>query len=109
MKKAVVLFIVFAFSCFVAALTLAGEESGMKKGEQLFSEHCAACHPNGGNIIDPEDTLQKKTLTSHGIKTADDIVGYLREPGTGMPAFDKEKLPDEQAREIAEYILDTFK
>ena len=109
MKKAFVLFMACAVACCFAALTLADEESGMKKGEQLFKERCAACHPNGGNIIDPEDTLQKKTLASHGIKTADDIVSYLRSPGTGMPTFDKEKLPDDRAREIADYILDTFK
>ena len=109
MKKAVLLVITCAVACCFAALTFAGEESGMKTGEQFFNEHCAACHPNGGNIINPEHTLHKNSMASHGIKTADDIVSYLRSPGTGMPSFDKEKLPDERAREVADYILDTFK
>lgn len=109
MKKAVLLFLVCIILCCFTALTVAGEEPEEKKGEQLFNKHCAACHPNGGNIINSDYTLHKDSMASHGIKTPDDIVSYMRSPGTGMPAFDKEKLSDELAKEIANYILDAFK
>jgi len=109
MKKAFLLFIICSVVFCFTAFTIAGEKSGDKKGEQLFNEYCAACHPNGGNIINSDYTLHKTSMASHDIKTPDDIVSYMRSPGPGMPAFDKEKLSDELAKVIAEYILDIFK
>jgi len=78
-------------------------------GEELFKQHCAACHPDGGNIIKPQHTLQKKSLEQHGIKNWQGIVKNMRNPGAGMTTFDKKTVPDKDARAIAEYILKTFK
>ena len=33
----------------------------------------------------------------------------MRNPGPGMTKFDKTVLPDKQARQIADYIMKTFK
>lgn len=79
-----------------------------KSGEAIFKEHCAICHPDGGNIIKPEMTLHKKHLAAHGIKTADDIIRIMRNPGPGMPKFSENILSNEDAKKIAEYILKTF-
>ncbi|MGZ8460709.1 MAG: c-type cytochrome, partial [Candidatus Deferrimicrobiaceae bacterium] len=70
---------------------------------------CAACHPDGGNIIKPAVTLHKKDMDAHGVKTADDIVGKMRNPGTGMTRFDTKMISDKDAKEIAQYILTAFK
>jgi len=78
-------------------------------GEKLFQQHCAACHPGGGNIIKADFTLNKKDREAHGVKTAKDIVGKMRNPGPGMTRFDKKTLSDKQAEEIAEYVMKTFK
>ena len=43
-------------------------------GEQGFMKNCAVCHPNGGNIIKPEDTLDRKALEREGIRTPADVV-----------------------------------
>jgi cytochrome c6 len=82
---------------------------GPSAGEKLFQQHCAACHPNGGNIINAAFTLHKKDREAHGVKTASDIVGKMRNPGPGMTRFDKKAVPDNQAKQIAEYIIKTFK
>ena len=82
------------------------KESG---GAKLFERHCAACHPNGGNIVNPAFTLHKKDREAHGVRTAKDIVGKMRKPGRGMTAFDAKTVPDKDAGEIAEYIIKTFK
>lgn len=79
------------------------------KGATLFQQHCAVCHPNGGNIIKPAFTLHKKDLDAHGVKSANDIVGKMRNPGPGMTRFDAKTISDKDAKEIAEYILKTFK
>ena len=78
-------------------------------GEELFKQHCAVCHPDGGNIIKPQHTLQKKSLEHHGIKDWKGIVKSMRNPGPGMTKFDQKTIPDKDAKAIAEYILKTFK
>ncbi|MRR52898.1 MAG: c-type cytochrome [Deltaproteobacteria bacterium] len=79
-----------------------------KTGEELFGQHCTVCHPAGGNIINPEKPLHRKKLEANGIKTADDIIATLRNPGPGMNKFDEKTISDQDAQAIAEYVLKTF-
>jgi len=79
-----------------------------KNGENGFKEHCAVCHPAGGNIIKPDHSLLRRDREKHGIKSARDIVRIMRKPGEGMIAFDKNIISDKQAKEIADYIIKTF-
>ena len=37
------------------------ESKKESKGAALFQKHCVACHPDGGNIINPANTLKKIT------------------------------------------------
>jgi cytochrome c6 len=78
-------------------------------GQELFKQHCAVCHPDGGNIIKPKLTLQKKNLEQQGIKDWKGIVKNMRNPGAGMTKFDEKTIPDKDAKAIAEYVLKTFK
>ncbi|RJQ50194.1 MAG: cytochrome C [Nitrospiraceae bacterium] len=84
-----------------------GAESGL--GETLFKHNCAVCHPDGGNVINAEKTLRRKDLDANGIKKPEDIVGIMRNPGPGMRQFDESTIPDKDAKELAKYILKTFK
>ena len=93
----------------VATLIFASSSAIAANGEALFKQHCAACHPDGGNIVNPKRTLHKKDLDQHGIKNRDDVVKYMRKPGPGMPAFDAKTIADKDAKAIAEYVLKTFK
>jgi len=99
--------IVFAAA---AGLLLAGGIAGAAdpSGEALFKQHCAVCHVNGGNIINPQKTLSKKDRMANNVKSAEDILKKVRNPGPGMTQFDKKTLSDKDARKIAEYILKTF-
>jgi len=94
------------------ALPAAGLYAAEKKeaaGAKLFQQKCAACHPDGGNIIKPGMTLLKKDREAHGVKTTKDIIGKMRNPGPGMTKFDTKMISDKEAKEIAEYILATYK
>jgi cytochrome c6 len=93
----------------IPAAGLYAAEKKESKGAKLFQQHCAACHPDGGNIIKPALTLHKKDLDAHGVKTADGIVGKMRNPGPGMTRFDAKMISDKDAKEIAQYILTAFK
>ncbi len=81
---------------------------GDNDGQALFQQHCAVCHPGGGNIINPLKVLDGETLAANGIETIDDIVGIMRQPGPGMSSFDKDLLSDQEAERIAEYILQSY-
>ena len=74
-------------------------------GEELFKQRCSVCHPNGGNVINPQETLHKG---EREVNTVEEIVGKMRNPGPGMTRFDSKSLPDSDAKAIAEYILKTF-
>ena len=80
-----------------------------KTGEALFKQHCAVCHPDGGNIVKPEYTLKAKSLADHKISTPEAIVKIMRNPESGMTKFDEATIPEKDATAIAKYIMDTFK
>ena len=108
MKK-VLLCSVAIFLSLSVAIVFAAEKTKGKTGEALFKEYCAVCHPEGGNIINPQKTLQKKDLEANNIKKPADIIKKMRKPGPGMTQFDKKAIPDSDAKKIAGYILETFK
>lgn len=112
----------FACAAALALLCLvysAGREAvAQDSGEALFSRHCASCHPDGGNIMNPKKTLRKKDLDENNITSAADIVKTMRSGGpapkhpqtwSGMKKFDEKELPEREALQIADYILKTFK
>lgn len=72
------------------------------KGEALFKEKCAACHPGGGNVMKPKASLK-------GLKDTRKIVQKIRSGGGGMTAFDQKAISDADARAVADYIVKTFK
>ncbi len=87
----------------------AAPPAGAKTGEALFTQYCASCHAGGGNVINAKKTLHEKDREANGVKTVDDIIGKMRNPGPGMPKFDANTIPEKDAKAIAEYELNTFK
>ena len=107
MKKILLLFPVAILTTVLCGGT-AAEAQPVTPGEEAFLSNCAVCHANGENLITPSKSLHKKSLAANGIRTVDDIVKKMREPGPGMTKFDAEMIPDKTARQIAEYILKKF-
>jgi cytochrome c6 len=110
MKKSLIITVATLAACSFAASAPADMKKGGKvNGAEQFKNNCAVCHPDGGNIINPAFTLHKKDRVKNGVKTAKDIIGKMRNPGPGMTKFDKNTIPDNEAKAIADYILKTFK
>ncbi len=110
MRKGMVVTVCVLAVCSLAVTGFADTKKGQKiDGGAEFKEHCASCHPDGGNIVNPKKTLKKADLEANGIKSWKDIVKTMRKPGPGMTAFDEKAVPDKEAKAIAEYILKTFK
>jgi len=93
----------------MACLSVLIVEAQENIGETLFNEHCVVCHPGGGNIINPKKTLHSSDLTANNVTKPEDIISIMRNPEIGMSKFDNEKIPDNFAKKLAEYILKTFK
>lgn len=108
MKRVAILSVVVVA---VLAFTVAGiaKEAEKKSGADLFKQHCAACHPDGKNIINPKKTLNRKDMEANKVKSAEDIVKLMRNPGPGMVKFDDKTISEKDGKAIAEYILKTFK
>jgi cytochrome c6 len=97
----------------IVALTVTTAFADMKGGKinakAEFEEHCASCHKDGGNIVNPKKTLSKKDREANGVKSTADIVKLMRNPGPGMTKFDEKAVPDKEAKAIANYVIKTFK
>lgn len=85
-----------------AAVTSSAFASVPAKGEAVFKEKCMACHPDGGNIMNPQKSIK-------GLKDTKSIVRKVRSGGNGMTAFDAKAISDADAKAVAEYIVKTFK
>ncbi len=107
-KNAFLGFAALLVICLTAAYAVA-EKASEKSGAALFAANCKVCHPDGGNIINPAKTLHKKDREANHVMTAADIMHRMRNPGPGMTKFDEKTISDHDAKEIAEYILKTFK
>ena len=108
MKKMIVL-LVSVLTVFCAGAVASAEKASQDRGETKFKEHCALCHPDGGNVINPKKTLHNADREANNIKTASDIINIMRKPGPGMTAFDEKTISDDEAKEMAKYIFKTFK
>ena len=96
----------------VCLLAMAGSANGTQQehqGAAAFREYCLACHPRGGNIFDPGKSLHGKDMAAHNIKTPEDIIRIIRNPGPLMTRFDENAIPNRVAKDIADYILENFK
>ena len=69
-------------------------------GEKIFQAHCVACHPGGGNVMNPDKPLNK----SNHLKAYNSFVSFIRHPQEPMPTFPPDQVSDGDAKELYQYI-----
>ncbi len=109
MKKILLLFFFLLAVFSLASGGFAKEASKESAGGKLFKKHCAKCHPDGGNIIKMDKTLSAEVREKNRIKTEEDIIRLMRNPGPGMVKFGEKVISEKEAKAIAEYIMKTYK
>ncbi|MGZ3577900.1 MAG: c-type cytochrome [Syntrophales bacterium] len=88
--------------------TLSGD---LRDGEKLYTANCGGCHPNGGNIINSALPV----VGAPELKNLNTFIQYNRNPlrpdgSKGvMPALSKEKISDQEMKQIYEYITKGLK
>jgi mono/diheme cytochrome c family protein len=76
-------------------------------GAQIYDTSCASCHPQGGNIVQPNLPV----LKAPQLKTSATFIAWLRDPKRPdgspgiMPPFPPDRISDQQADELRNYII----
>lgn len=110
MKKSSSTIAILLAAFLTAAPGFCADKKAVKiDGKKEFEKHCAVCHPNGGNIINPQKPLSAKSLKANKVTGVENIVATMRNPGPGMTKFDEKTIPNKTAVAIAEYIIKTYK
>lgn len=104
MRPAAVIALAAAGYCLAACSATSGQS-----GAALFATHCAGCHPNGGNTVNPAKTLSRVHREAGGIRSAGDVAAYIRNPGPDMPSFPEGMIPEGDAVKIGEHVVTVFK
>ena len=74
-------------------------------GAVLFSQHCAGCHLNGGNIIRRGKNLKLATLQRQGLDSTEAIANIARN-GIGQMSGYSDKLGEGGDQLVAAWILE---
>jgi len=72
-------------------------------GAQLFTQHCAGCHVNGGNIIRRGRTLKLAALERQGLASSE-AIARIASGGLGQMSGYGEQLGENGAAEVAEWV-----
>ena len=89
----------------------AASSGDIGQGEKLYTANCGGCHPNGRNVINS----QLPVVGSPQLKNLDTFIKFNRNPlrpngSKGvMPAFPKEKISDQEMKQVYEYITKGLK
>ncbi len=84
----------------------AGQEAAFASGSEVFAANCQACHPKGGNVVDPSLPLQN----SKRLASLEAFQAFIRSPSRpdgspgSMPAFGEELLSGQQAEDLYLYV-----
>ncbi len=88
-------------------ITLFAPQLAMADGAGIFSANCAACHAGGGNLVNPERTLQQADLKSFLANYNSDhegaIVTQVTNGAGPMPSF-KDVLTPSEITEVASFV-----
>jgi uncharacterized membrane protein len=78
-----------------------GQEQAFASGAEAFTVNCQACHPGGGNVVDPKRPLK----SSKKLESQAAFVAFIRSPGAGaMPPFGEELVSASKAEDLYLYV-----
>lgn len=71
-----------------------------RTGQHIYAVNCTACHPGGGNALQPDKPLLHSPL----LATPQTFRMWLSHPAAPMPAFPESSLPPEKTQALYDYI-----
>jgi len=70
-------------------------------GQQIYAVSCTACHPGGGNALQPDKPIVRSSL----LKSRQIFEFWLRHPASPMPAFPEADMPADQVTDLYGYVI----
>jgi len=83
-----------------------GQEAAFASGSEAFAANCQACHPKGGNAVDPSLPLKG----SRRLASLEAFTAFIRSPTMpdgspgSMPPFGQELISAQQAEDLYLYV-----
>jgi cytochrome c6 len=78
-------------------------EVNVNSGEMIFTNTCAGCHANGGNIVKGWKNLKLKTLIKNQLDSPGAIADLVRHGKNNMSAY-QDKLTPIEIEAVANYV-----
>ena len=103
MKKLV--FILASAIAFIILVTPPALATSTTETATLFTNNCAGCHINGGNIVRRNKSLRSNALKKFGMDSTDAIAQLIKNGQYAMPAY-KGRLTDSQIIDVSAYVLE---
>ena len=100
----------FAFAAGIAVSLHSTPGLASEQGVAIFEAKCAACHENGGNVLQRGKTLFPAALAANGYAEEPAIIKLLVNGKGQMPKYQGaipsvSKLTDEEIQAVASYVL----
>ena len=92
-----------AIAALALVLLLVWPRPVLADGAQLFEQHCAGCHVNGGNIIRRGKTLKLAALERQGVASPEAIAA-IASGGLGQMSGYAAVLGEEGSQEVAAWV-----
>ena len=91
MKKIILLLSISTLFSFISNSSTGGTTSS-HVGEALYNKHCLACHPDADKLSSTKN-----------------IIRIMRSQIASMPQFDENKISNDNAKKIEDYIHQNFR
>ncbi len=99
------IFILASAIAFLILATPPALATSTRETATLFTNNCAGCHLNGGNIVRRNKSLRSNALKKFGMDSTDAIAQLIKNGQYAMPAY-KGRLTEQQIVDVSAYVLE---
>lgn len=97
--------VLLAIAIFCSAVTFPALPVPNTDTVAIFTNNCAGCHLNGGNIVRRGKNLKEKALKRYGMDSIEAISQLVTNGKNAMPAY-KDRLTEQQIVDVSAYVLE---
>jgi mono/diheme cytochrome c family protein len=88
----------------LAAMEKQGRARGAASASAIFASNCASCHPNGGNIVNPNFPIRGASQ----LGSYSSFRSVVRQGPGAMPSFPSSSISDAELQELYRYVVSAY-